>query len=366
MVRSGTESLMARKPLSVIVTGAGAPGIRGTIYALRNNPDGFPVRIIGVDRNPDVAGRFLVDQFYQVPDAEDQSYIETLTSICRREGAGIVIPQTTREVDVLSEFREHLLGVEISVMVSNRCAMEIANNKFRLLEEFKRLGLPSPAYSMARTEEELVESVSALGYPRRPVVVKPPSSNGMRGVRILKENAWDACRFLTEKPAGLEISLQELLSILRRGRGWPELLVMEYLPGSEYSVDVFRGQKVEFAIPRLRKSIRSGITFEAALDFREDVRTYALRAAKHIGLQYAFGFQFKLDDCGIPKILECNPRVQGTMAASLLSGWSVIWLAVKELIGEPAAALPPMLENGLFYRFWGGIGVSEGNTVYEI
>jgi carbamoyl-phosphate synthase large subunit len=348
-----------------LITGAGAPGIRGTLYALRNNPEGLPLRLVGVDAEADVVGRFLVDSFYQVPPPEDCTYLETLAGICKKEAITILIPQTTREISVLAHCRQSLLREGIRTLVSNAAAIEIANNKWRLLQEFQALGLPAPACRLARCEKELTESAACLGYPEQPVVVKPPLSNGMRGIRVLKEDAWDVQRFLNEKPSGLEISLEELIRALRRGPGWPELLVMEYLPGSEYTVDAFLGERTAVAIPRLRKSIRSGITFEAILEFRHDLTEYSLRAAKQIGLQYAFGFQFKLDSKSVPKILECNPRIQGTMVASSFSGLNVIWLAVKEALGEPPPQPRLSLREAAFYRFWGGLGVC-GNHVYEI
>src|SRR5690606_31850838 len=123
--------------------------------------------------------------------------------------------------------------------------------------EFRRVGLPTPEYRLASSEAELLQAVEALGYPDRPVVVKPPRSNGMRGVRILRENSWDVMRFLSEKPSGLEVSLDELVAILRRGEMWPALVVMEYLPGDEYTVDVYRGVQGTVAIPRKRVTVRS-------------------------------------------------------------------------------------------------------------
>jgi carbamoyl-phosphate synthase large subunit len=350
---------------TLLVTGAGAPGIRGTLYALRENPDSMPLRIVGVDLKPDVVGRYLVDRFYQVPSPEDPAYLEAVLDICKNEGVEVVVPQTTREINVLSRSLETITRAGVRTMVSDYAAIEIANDKWRLLQKFQAMGLPVPDYSLARSEEELRGAAGRLGYPNRPVVVKPPFSNGMRGVRVLTEDAWDVQRFINEKPSGLEISLEDVVRILRRGAAWPDLLVMEYLPGPEYSVDVFIGEKTSVAIPRLRKTIRSGITFEAVLDLRKDLSDYALRAAREIGLRYAVGFQFKLDEHNIAKVLECNPRVQGTMVASLFSGVNVIWMGVKELLGEPPAEAVTACGDALFYRFWGGLGI-RGTEVYEI
>jgi carbamoyl-phosphate synthase large subunit len=92
---------------------------------------------------------------------------------------------------------------------------------------------------------------------------------------------------------------------------------------------------------------------------------YTLKAGDHLGLTGAFGFQFKLDANGVAKVLECNPRVQGTMIASLFSGINIIWLAVKEALGEPAMIPVPAGKPSRFYRFWGGVGVCDGRT-FEI
>jgi carbamoyl-phosphate synthase large subunit len=351
--------------IPILVTGAGAPGLPGTLYALRKNPDGRPVRVIGVDMETEAAGCFLVDKFFQVPAPEDPSYLDELLKICREESVAIVLPQTTREVVRLSQSKGLLEREGCRVMSSDASAIEIANNKWTLIEKFEEFGLPRPEAKLSHSEDEFLSLVRDLGYPERPVVVKPPISNGMRGVRVLQSEPWDVRRFLSEKPLGLETSLEELLRILRRGPSWPELLVMEYLAGPEYTVDAFIGEKLSVALPRLRQSVRSGITFRSRSEFRDDISSYTLQAARRIGLRYAFGFQFKLDNQGLPKILECNPRIQGTMVASVFSGANLIWYGVKELLGEPVEQDGQKFEVACFYRFWGGVGIA-GEFVDEI
>lgn len=357
--------MVSTAPVRVVITGAGAPGIRGTIYALRNNPDGREIFIVSVDVANDVVGRYLSDEFERVPPPEAPGYIDEIRRVCQRHSASIIIPQTTREVAALACYRQLLNRFGIKVMVSDNAAVEAANNKSALLVTFKALGLPFPDFRLAKSEGELSRAAEELGYPARPVVVKPPVSNGMRGVRVLRTDAWDVRRFLEEKPTGLEIALEDLLQILRRGPDWPELLVTQYLPGPEYTVDVFVGEHLKVAVPRQRRAIRSGITFQSETELRSDLCDFSLCAAQHLGLRYAFGFQFKLDSDGVPRILECNPRIQGTMVASTFSGANVIWLGVRELLGDPATALVSPLSRSQFYRFWGGIGVHDGN-IYEI
>ena len=354
-----------RDELTILLTGAGAPGTRGALYALRHNPDGVRIRTVGTDLRPDGIGRLWLDAFHQVDAPEAPEYVGSLLALCQSEGVDLVIPQTTREIAVLARHKQAFAAAGVPVMVADAAAIDLANDKGRLLELFGRLGLPYPAFHPTRSPEELRAAAAELGYPARPVAVKPPVSNGMRGFRILREEAWDLRRFLAEKPTGVEIGLEELLAILSRGDGWPELLVTEYLPGPEYSVDAFLRAQAALAVPRLRREIRSGISFANEVEYRQDLMETTLAVGRAIGLRYAFGFQYKLDEAGTAKVLECNPRLQGTMVASLFGGVNVIWMGVREALGEPVAEVPAELTPASFLRYWGGIGL-QGGKAYEI
>jgi len=46
------------RQIRILVTGVGAPGIRGTLYALRHNPDRTPVHFAGTDSKLEAVGQF--------------------------------------------------------------------------------------------------------------------------------------------------------------------------------------------------------------------------------------------------------------------------------------------------------------------
>lgn len=56
-------SKMENRPIAVIVTGAGAPGIQGTLYSLKQNYDNRSFHVIGTDINDFVVGKYLCDEF---------------------------------------------------------------------------------------------------------------------------------------------------------------------------------------------------------------------------------------------------------------------------------------------------------------
>ncbi len=351
--------------ISIIVTGAGAPGIAGTIYSLRNNPDNLNFKIITTDIKEDSVGKYLSDEFYVVPAPEDDNYINIIKKIAEKTKTRIILPQTTREIIILSQHKEDFKNIGIDVIVSDYDKLLIANDKFSLLEKAKEINIPYPKYYLVNSQSSFMEAIKKLGYPQDKVVVKPRVSNGMRGLRIITNEKWNVRRFLDEKPEGIEIDVNTFVRIFN-GDEWPELLVTEYLPGEEYTVDVFRDEKNIIVIPRLRKSIRSGITFEAQVEFREDLINFSNKLSKALDLNYCFGFQFKLSKEGIPKILESNPRVQGSMVVSTFAGFNMIYYSVKKALGFEIDLSNINLREIRFKRYWGGIAIEDGKFIGRI
>lgn len=355
---------MSQPPsITAVLTGAGAPGARGTVYALREGArrQGVGLRIVGIDRNPAVAARGFCDAVHAVPSPSDFKYGERLADLCRQEGVHVIVPQTTMEIEWLSAREVPLDGVQ--VVVNSRAAIDLANSKTETARVFAELGLGVPRYFATRTKEEFLHACSALGYPAEPVVVKMPVSNGMRGLRILKAKAWDFARFAAEKPSGTDCTLEDMLAILQTAPSWPDLMVCEYLEGDEYSVDCYRGRSGELAIPRKRDVIRTGISFLTSIERHEGMIEASLAAARCMDLRGVFGFQFKMRR-GVPKVLECNPRIQGTMIASFVTGNNIIWAAVADALADmlPPVPLRHDWTGGRCYRYWGAVLEEPGKT----
>jgi carbamoyl-phosphate synthase large subunit len=188
----------------VLITGAGAPGIAGTIYALKENPERKTFRIISTDIDENAVGKYLTDVFYQVPSPENEDYLPSLEEIVKSENIDIIIPQTTREILVLAENVDHFRYLGAEVVVSPAVSIKTANDKYLLLERAKEINIPCPKYYLTDSETTLREAADLLGYPRKKAVVKPRISHGMRGLRILSEESWDVDRLLSSKIHGQE------------------------------------------------------------------------------------------------------------------------------------------------------------------
>ena len=63
-----------------------------------------------------------------------------------------------------------------------------------------------------------------------------------------------------------------------------------------------------------------------------------------------------------PKILESNPRVQGTMVLATIANANIIYSSVKNVLGEEIPDFNIRWGTKIS-RFWGGIGVDSDNKI---
>lgn len=318
--------------ITVLLTGGGAPGASGIIKSLRK-ADERPIRIEAVDMNSDAYGFAFADGSHTVPAGDDPEYVPRMLEIADSVAADVILPLTTAELSPLSERREEF---DARVMVSDPEPLRIANNKGRLYRFLDERGFDvAPAYRRVTSEASFVEAVRSLGYPEEAVCFKPPVSSGMRGFRVLDAGTDRLTRLLEEKPGIPVTTLEEVRPVLSSANQFPELAVMEYLPGEEYSVDVLAmDDSVGPVIPRSRSRTRAGITFEGTVEQKTELIESARDICRSLGLEYNINLQFKYAADGTPRLIEINPRVAGTIVMCVGAGVNLPYLGVKYALGE--------------------------------
>lgn len=345
--------------MNILLTGVGAPGVQGTIYALR----AIQGHIIGTDADEMAVGQYLCDEFFSIAKAkETERYLSDLMSLCKEKKIDCIVPQNTAELPVLAEHKSAFEQIGTKILVSDQQSIADANNKYRLLCKAQELAIPTGSFSLCSHFEQLADQVAWRREAGLLTVVKPPCGNGSRGVRVIiaGEGRNRKEDFYNSKPSSLYCTLEELHAVL--GDQFPELLVMDYLPGEEYTVDVLRTDRQFVALPRKREAMRSGITFRASLEKNEAIMDAVEKLSEALNLRYCFGFQFKKDADGKPVLLECNPRVQGTMVMSAMAGANIIAAAVRDCLQLPSE--PMQIDwNTRLIRYWGAIGVNEAGVV---
>lgn len=319
----------------ILLTGAGSPAASGVIRSLRSARD-MDVEVIGMDCSPEAAGFHMSNKHVVGPRASEESFIPFVLKLCAEEKIGLLFSLVTDELIKLAEAGDELLRIGTRLSISSADSLRKVIHKGRLYEALQAMGLAVPEFRIVNTPEGLISALYKLGYPARPVCFKPVVSDGSRGFHILDDGA-DRFRMLfREKPSSAHISEEELLRILHGHAEIPETLAMEYLPHEEYSVDLLvRHGKVVVAVPRLREVTVGGITTKSTIAKERDIIDYAVAVVESMQLNGNIGVQVRRDRQQQPKIVEINPRIQGTIVHCTAAGVNLPALAAKQALGIP-------------------------------
>jgi carbamoyl-phosphate synthase large subunit len=341
---------MQNNSIHILMTGAGAPGAPGIIQCLLNDPS---IKLTVADADENATGRWLHHDFVQIPKADDESFAEEVLTLCRQRNIDVVLPLVTKELFPFSANKQLFENAGIRVLVSPAPAIRIANNKSACYQFLQEKGIAVPQFRVVKTAEEFIHAAFELGHPQKSFCFKPSVSNGSRGFRIVSDSMNETEQLFNCKPYNVYITYAHALKILS-SQAFPELLVTEYLPGDEYSVDCLaHNGKAVMIVPRLRKKMINGISVQGEFVKDDTIQAYCSKIIEAIGLHGNIGIQVKKSETGKPFLLEINPRVQGTIVAGLGAGINLALLAVKQELGLPINPSEQHVKWGTrFSRYW--------------
>lgn len=334
----------------VLITGAGAPGAAGIIECLSKSKQ---LDIWCCDANADASGKHLLKNFFKIPAASDKNFVSELFKKAKLHKIDVILPLVTRELLLFARNKKKFEAIGIKVICSDENALEIANNKALLYQFLLSKNILVPDFVVVNSVSEFQRAVKKLGYPAKKITFKPAVSNGSRGFRVIDDKANKAHLLWNEKPNNTYITYKEINDILRQEMP-DDLLVSEYLPGEEYSVDCLanHGQCL-LAIPRLRSKILNGISVGGEFVNNKEIVAYSRQIIEAIGLHGNIGIQVKRAADGRFKILEINPRVQGTIVTNLAAGANLPLMAVQQELGKKIWPEKVNVKWGLkFVRVW--------------
>ena len=322
------------KDITVLVSACGYQFMPALADCLKNNGE-RKVRIVGTDMNYDETILQMVDAFYQVPKAKDPSYCDVVLDICEKEKVDIILPTMSAELipllDNLNRFEEK--GIIVSI--SNRHSIEVTNNKLNFYKFMRENNLPMVDFYQVNSVEDIKEAFKKLDYPNKSVCVKALESSGSRGIRIVDPSKSRYDIFFNEKPNSFYISYEELIEILSEKEEIPEMVVMEAIPGEEFSVDLVADHgKVLYMGARQSNTIIASIPQTATLF--EDKEAYKIceDVVRLLEIDGNADFDFKYDKDHHPILMEVNPRIAATMAIFKAGGMNLPYLRIKQLLGE--------------------------------
>lgn len=324
------------KRVTVLITCAGGVISPSHIGSLRANPEGRPLRIVATDATVPCIGQHSADRFYQVPFGTSPDYIERLLDICKRESVDVIFPASHEESLAFAKNRELFEEAGAIIAVSRYPVLELACNKKLAYRKLKDAGLPCPEFYAVKTFAEFEDAASKLGIDNRKVVMKTLVSRGGRGTRVLTKESTVGL-LLNEKPGFLEQDYGVVCQMLRGLDDglFPELVLMEYLPGTIVSVDFLaKGGRALIVVPKIRVFGNASQTLVGRVHRDPVVEESIARISEAFGFDYNVNIEMAYSREGVALPFDFNPRIAASVAFCSAAGANLIYFALKMALGE--------------------------------
>ncbi|MEH7250629.1 ATP-grasp domain-containing protein [Neobacillus niacini] len=310
------------------------------IELIRANDEGRRFEIFGTHSNKDALYLQYCDYAFTEPTVSGEDYIEFCLDFCQKHKIDIFIPrkENVRISKRLADFEA--IGVKVLVCPDSDL-METLDNKaaaYHSIMQKEEAGadlVAIPDFFVVNNINDFKLAYQTLRDKGHTACFKPVIGEGATGFRVIEDKI-ESIDQLFRRASSRRLPFHHACEILSQQEVFPDLMVLEYLEGPEYSIDcVASNQRLYAAIPRMKGEGR----IREIINHQELIQL-AHRFHQHYQLPYIFNIQVKFNH-GVPKLLEINPRMSGGMHFSCLTGLNLPYLAIKVLLGEEIGPLKP-------------------------
>ncbi|WP_166461114.1 ATP-grasp domain-containing protein [Flavicella sediminum] len=246
-------------------------------------------------------GKFIYNRCIEnIPFYNSDDFISKLKVIIEEQSIDAIYPTMDAVISKVSEASDVLgcLIIGSPAKTNTLCSSKLST--YSVLRNY--VNVP-----MQYTD---IESVSLF-----PVFMKPDVGYGSRGAKLIEDE-------------------EEGINHLKK---YENCIILENLPGKEYTVDCFTDKNGEllFARARERKRIMKGISVNTipVSDLENEFSNFAKNINKRIEFRGAWFFQVKKDVNGELSLLEVASRIAGSSALFRNTGVNLALLSVFDAFG---------------------------------
>jgi carbamoyl-phosphate synthase large subunit len=161
----------------------------------------------------------------------------------------------------------------------------------------------------------------------------------------------------------LKIDNEKELKYVQTKRHKDNLIFQEYLPGTEYTIDVLSDLESEpiIAVPRIRLETKAGISTMGKIVKDENISDTCKSIAKCLKIRGPCCIQMKESKEGILKIVEVNPRMGGGTFFTTLAGANFPAMILDMVNGKKLKI--PKISEITIVRYFEEIVVENGRVM---
>jgi len=258
--------------------------------------------LLGGSSVEDHGGFVYANYIGNMPLVTDSDFGDKLNAVIDKHKIDFVIPAHDDVVLTLAQLSA-AKRLNCAVITSPVATCQVTRSKLRTYRLFDGVIAIPKVYASPRD----------VAGGDLPVFLKPDIGQGSKETHIA--GTMEELRFFTENE--------------------PSLLILEYLPGKEYTVDCFTNKNGQLLLSegRERQRISNGISVRSVNVADKRFREIAQKINQRLELRGAWFFQVKEAVSGELVLMEIAPRVAGTIALIRCKGVNLPLLSLFDAMG---------------------------------
>ena len=268
---------------------------------------GLTGQLVGTDLTHSAPGMHAVDCAELVPSARTMHYVPRMKELVAAHKVRLVIPLTDVDLRILSRHAGSLQELGCTVMIAPEETVAVCRDKLKFDQLVRRAGLKGISSRDLKTFQ---------AAPSYPCFVKPIHGSAAIGSRRI----------------GSERELRAHAATYGN-----QLLVQEYVPGQEFTIDVFRRRDgvICAVVPRQRLSIRAGEVEKGITVNDPQLIECTVKLVEQLpGAWGVLNAQCRRPAGGEPRFFEINLRFGGGAPLSLAAGVPLPKFVLMEVLGQ--------------------------------
>ncbi len=272
---------------------------------------GLTGKLLATDVTIASAAFHAADEGFLVPPFSAAEYIPALKRICAEREVGLLVPLTDLDLRDLAAHREEFSAAGSEVMIGPPETVHVCRDKILTNEFLARIGLP------------VIRTFPLEQFRRQPFFpcfIKPIRGSASVGTDVLHSEA------------ELKAHLATFGDLM---------LVQDYVPGSEYTLDIYRTRsgEVRCVVPRQRLTIRAGEVEKGLTVHDERLIAAGARLGENLqGLWGVVNAQCRRPPGNEAHFFEINPRFGGGAPLAIAAGANLPRYVLEERLGLDVSA----------------------------
>jgi carbamoyl-phosphate synthase large subunit len=354
------------KTINVLLTCVASQVMPEKIKLIKSFP-GSKVNIIGIDAKPQElsVGANFCKEFFQAPIGKDKNYTNFVLDLVRKQKINIIFCGSDEEIITLSKIKDQLKNkFNCTLIGSDYKTTKLISNKHEMLKIIKKNNISICEFSNPKKIKDIDLFSKKIGYPKKNFIIKPKKGRGSKGFKIITEKINEKVKFFQNNSS--RIKLKELKSYFHKyPREINKFVLMEYLPGDKYSVDMLAEKgKIILAVARnnWKEPKINPPTQLADIVFDVDVQEYAKSVCELTEADFFIQVEIGRKDNGELAFIESNPRLDATLPITMGLGVNFYHeLMYYALNGEykDKIKIKKSKNKIRFFRYWNHIFIKQ-------